>query len=64
MPSVSTFWLSLIQEACLGPVRRKIGQHAQLPDLAELSEADLNPVLKDFLVLSIAKTLWTACCMH
>lgn len=42
---------NLIQEACQGPVRNAMGQAAQLSALAQLSEADLRPViLKDFQV--------------
>ncbi|DBA92638.1 hypothetical protein WJX77_003832 [Trebouxia sp. C0004] len=40
---------NLIQEACQGPVRNAMGQAAELSALAQLSEADLRPViLKDF----------------
>lgn len=42
---------NLIQEACQGPVRNAMGQAAHPSALAQLSEADLRPViLKDFQV--------------
>lgn len=38
---------ALVQEACQGPVRDAVAQHAH--KLADLSEADLRPlVLRDF----------------
>ena len=45
---------NLIQEACQGPVRKAMGCAAQLSDLAQLSEADVSPVvLKDFQVMGL-----------
>ncbi|KAA6417740.1 MAG: fidgetin 1-like, partial [Trebouxia sp. A1-2] len=47
---------NLIQEACQGPVRNAMGQAAQLSALAQLSEADLRPViLKDFQIAAKAQ---------
>lgn len=42
---------ALVQEACQGPVRDAVAQHAE--KLAQLSASDLRPLtLRDFQVLS------------